>query len=62
MTQELVIGILLLGFLGLVWAMTMAILSDAPPVRKEGEDADSPALADQEHHKLSTARQETFAA
>lgn len=43
MTQELIIAVLLLGFTGLVWTMTLATFSqDRPPRKDPGLVTDRP--------------------
>jgi hypothetical protein len=45
MTQELVIGVLLTGLVGLIWAMTVALIWGDHPVGRESEivSSESPA-------------------
>ncbi|HLZ34835.1 MAG TPA: hypothetical protein VKP13_12520 [Nitrospira sp.] len=35
MTQELILGVLLAGLVGLIWVMTVSILAGAHPTSKE---------------------------
>jgi hypothetical protein len=61
MTQELVIGVLLAGLVGLIWGVTVSILATDHPVRKnleagtssEQTDDRSPGKTASKHHMIA---------
>lgn len=53
MTQELVLGVLLTGLVGLVWVMTMSILADdRPPSKAQQHEAPSSHGEDTPEHTM----------
>lgn len=62
MTQELILGVLLTGLVGLIWVMTVAILTDDHPRAKSHEPGTSSGHRDEAQHQDGGLKHHTIAA
>jgi hypothetical protein len=62
MTQELILGVLLTGLVGLVWVMTLAIVDDDHQPAKRHEPGTSAGHRDDTQHQDSELKRHTIAA
>ena len=62
MTQELILGVLLTGLVGLIWVMTVAILADDRHTAKSHESGGSSGHRDDTQRHDDGLKQHTIAA
>ena len=61
MTQELVLGGLLTGLIGLVWVMTLAI-SESKQAAGQARESESSGKSDDRQHREGALKHQTIAA